>query len=169
MRSIVDQVDSRELDEFQVLNHSMAGAVVFPGNRRPGTLTINCARGMNSRIAGRLDLTVEAIRRHYVGEPSALSKTLTNCGGFFEWFESFDGFVNHFLLQDLLKDDGDTVDPFTPFQDFGVTRAVPESVEAYLAYRDKAIAFLHAGNRRIDNWAKENLEANRSPATGMRH
>lgn len=159
MQPIIDQIDSRELDQFQVLNHTMAGALIFPGNRRPGTLTINGARGMNARIADRLDLTVEAIRRHYFDEPSPLSKTLTNYADFFELFESFDGYVNHFLLQDLLEDDNSSVDLFTPFDDFGVTRAVPESVEAYLAYRDRASSFLRARNRRIDTWVKENLPA----------
>lgn len=157
MRPIIEEVSKAELDEFQVLNHSMAGAMVFPGERRPGTLTINGARGMNSRIADRFDLTLEAIRRHYANEKSPLSKTFNNYRDFFDLFESFRGYTDHFLLQDLLEDDGQAVRLFTPFVDFGVTPALPQSVDAYRSYRDNASAFLRARSRRMDGWAKSNL------------
>jgi hypothetical protein len=157
MRPIIEEVSKAELDEFQVLNHSMAGAMVFPGERRPGTLTINGARGMNSRIADRFDLTLEAIRRHYANEKSPLSKTFNNYRDFFDLFQSFRGYTDHFLLQDLLEDDGQAVRLFTPFVDFGVTPALPQSVDAYRSYRDNASAFLRARNRRMDGWAKSNL------------
>jgi hypothetical protein len=157
MKPIINQLSAVELDEFQVLNHSMAGAMVFPGERRPGTLTINGARGMNSRIADRLDLTVEAIRRYYLGEASPLGQTLASYGDFFDLFETFRGYVDHFLLQDLINAEGHTVKLFMPFHDFGVTPALPQDVEAYRAYRDNASDFLRARNRRIGSWARENL------------
>ena len=157
MRPIIDQVSTTELDAFQVLNHSMAGAMVFPGERRPGTLTINGARGMTASIADRFDLTLEAIRRHYLNEPSPLQKTLENYGDFFALFEDFRGYVDHFLLQDLVDDRSDSVGLFTPFEDFVVTPALPQDVDAYRAYRDRAADFLHARNRRISDWVTENL------------
>ncbi|WP_168914787.1 DUF6994 family protein [Microcella flavibacter] len=157
MKPITEQLSPDELDEFQVLNHSMAGAMVFPGERRPGSLTINGARGMDLRIADRMDLTLEAIRRHYAGEQSPLSKTLDNYRDFFELFEDFHGYVEHFLLQDLVDERGETVRLFTPFDDFGVTSALPQTVDAYRAYRDEATAFLHARNRRMADWAAANL------------
>ncbi len=157
MKPIIDQVSASELDAFQVLNHSMAGAMVFPGERRPGTLTINGARGMNPRIADRFDLTLEAIRRHYANEASPLSKTFDNYRDFFDLFESFHGYAEHFLLQDLLADGGNRVQIFTPFEDFGVTPALPQTVEGYLEYRDNASEFLRARNRRIGEWARRHL------------
>lgn len=157
MKPIIEQMSAAELDTFQVLNHSMAGAMVFPGERRPGTLTINGARGMNSLIADRFDLTLEAIRRHYANETSPLSKTFNNYRDFFELFENFHGYTEHFLLQDLLDDDRQTVQLFSPFADFGVTPALPQSVDAYRSYRDNASAFLRARNGRIAAWAKSNL------------
>lgn len=156
MKPIIDAVCEAELDAFQVLNHTMAGALIFPGDRRKGSLTINGARGMNSNIGDRLDLTVEAIRRHYAGEESPLSGTLANYADFFDLFEDFDWYMEFFLLQDLLDDEGQ-VDLFTPFEDFRVTPALPATVEEYRAYRDKASEFLHARNRRIDEWAKASL------------
>ncbi|WP_343924247.1 DUF6994 family protein [Rhodoglobus aureus] len=157
MKPITGQLDTAELDKFQVLNHSMGGALVFPGERRKGTLTMNGARGMNSRISDRMDLTLEAIRRHFSGERSPLSKTLSNYDDFFSLFEDFRGYVNHFLLQDLLNDDGQSVELFLPFEDFEVTPALPSNVDQYRAYRDNATKFLHARNHRIDAWAKLNL------------
>ncbi len=157
MKPITDAIDSAELDEFQILNHSMAGALIFPGERRKGTLTINGARGMNSRIADRLDLTLEAIRRYYLGEHSPLSKTLDNYKDFFDLFEDFNGYVEHFLLQDLLAEDGRNVAFFTSFDDFGVASALPSNVEQYRAYRDNASEFLHARNKRINAWVSSNL------------
>jgi hypothetical protein len=153
MKPIIDQVSPAELDEFQVLNHSMAGAMVFPGDRRHGTLTINGARGMNSLIADRLDLTLEAIRRHYNGGQSPLSKTLDNYRDFFDLFENFQGYIKHFLLEDLLADDGEAVLHFLPFEDFGSTPSLPQRVEDYRAYKKNAMAFLRARNRRIAEWA----------------
>lgn len=157
MKPIIDQLTTAELDEFQSLNHSMGGATVFPGELRAGTLTINSARGMTSQIADRLDLTLEAIRRHYSGEKSPLSATLRSYGDFFDLFGSFRGYGDHFLLQDLLGDDGQSVKLFTPFDDFGITPALPASVEAYRNYRDNASEFLRARNLRMENWVKENL------------
>jgi len=157
MKPITIQLSTAELDEFQVLNHSMGGALVFPGERRKGTLTMNGARGMTSTIADRLDLTLEAIRRHYSGEQSPLSKTLSNYEDFFGLFENFSGYVDHFLLQDLLSQDGRTVKLFMPFEDFGATPALPVSVDQYRVYRDNATEFLRARNSRIDSWARANL------------
>lgn len=157
MSPIIDQVSSADLDAFQVLNHSMGGAMVFPGERRPGSLTINGARGMNALIADRFDLTLEAIRRHYIGADSPLSKTFNNYGDFFELFEDFSGYVKHFLLEDLVEHDGQKVKLFMPFEDFGRTPALPESRESYLAYRDLACDFLRARNRRIKDWADKHL------------
>lgn len=157
VRSIIDQISTAELDQFQVLNHSMAGAMIFPGERRRGTLTINSARGMTPRIADRFDLTLEAIRRHYQGGASPLTKTLENYGDFFELFENFRGYVEHFLLDDLVDAKFQKVLLFTPFEDFGITPALPQSVEAYSAYRDKAEIFLRARNQRINAWANARL------------
>ncbi|MCC6377047.1 MAG: hypothetical protein IT191_08515 [Microbacteriaceae bacterium] len=157
MKPIIDQIEAAELDAFQLLNHSMGGAIVYPGDRRPGTITINGARGMTSQIADRLDLTVEAIRRHYFGETSPLSATLNNYADFFDLFENFCGYIYHFPLRDLLGNDGQSVNFFLPFDEFGVTSALPRDVDEYRKYRDNASEFLRARNIRIGSWARNNL------------
>ena len=152
---IISKIPEAELDEFQVANHTVGGMMVFPGEKRPGSLTVNGARGLNSHIADRFDLTMECIRRFYLGEPSPLFKTLTVYRDFFDLFGSFRGYVEFFLLEDLVTDGG-AVKLFSPFEDFS-TPALPGDVDAYRAYRDAAVAFIAARNRRIDLWARSNL------------
>jgi hypothetical protein len=95
-----------------------------------------------------LDLTVECIGRHYRGEPSPLNDTLARYANFFGLFGSFQGYVEHFLLQDLVSGDCSAVSFFAPFEDFA-TSPLPGSVDAYRAYRQLAINFIEARNLRI--------------------
>ena len=156
MATIIDQIPTAELDEFQLLNHTIGGALVFPGERREGTQTINQARGRNGQIADRLDLTLEAIRLHYAGEPNILSKSLTAYDDFFRLFATFKGYVDFFLLQDAVSANYGSVEFFLP-ADEPAMRALPTDVKMWRFYRDRATAFVKARNRRIDNWARVNL------------
>ena len=67
-------------------------------------MTINGARGCNRKIGDRFDLTLECIRRHYQREESPLSRTLSSYREFFELFGDFRGYVEFFLLQDLVAE-----------------------------------------------------------------
>jgi Family of unknown function (DUF6994) len=58
------------------------------------------------KISDRFDLTIECIRRHYPHQSSPLSETLARYDDFFAWFESFSGYVDFFLLQDLVRKEG---------------------------------------------------------------
>jgi len=111
-------------------------------------MTINAARGCHPLIKDRFDLTVECIRRHYRAEPSPLAGVLARYADFFGLFGDFRGYVAHFLLQDLVTEDGSSVQFFTPFDDFN-TSPVPVGLVAYTAYRQLAIAFIEARNQRI--------------------
>ena len=111
-------------------------------------MTINGARGFHPRIKDRFDLTVECIRRHYRNERSPLSDTLARYADFFGLFKDFRAYVEFFLLQDLVTEDCSPVRFFTPFEDFN-TSPLPGSVEAYMVYRQLAVDFIEARNRRI--------------------
>lgn len=63
--------------------------------------SINQARGINSRIRDRFDLTLESIRRHYLGTVNPLADVLARHSDFFDLFGDFRGYVDHFLLNDL--------------------------------------------------------------------
>jgi hypothetical protein len=123
---------------------------VFPGNRVDRKMTLNGARGFNSKIADRFDLTLECIRRYYGGrqQSSPLEAALDRYKEFFALFCDFKGYVDFFLLQDLLKDDG-TIDFFHDFDAFK-TPAVPQDETEYLKYLGKSNSFISARNARIN-------------------
>lgn len=128
--------------------------MVFPGNVIDGKQTINGARGFNGKIADRFDLTLECIRRHYIGGDSPLGETLRRYADFFALFETFEGYVEFFLLDDLVSPDCSAVNFFTPFDGFK-TSPVPNTVDAYVDYRKRSIEFIQARNERIvDSQAK---------------
>lgn len=101
---IVAQLDHGELSEFDRLGSTIGGMMLFPSYKVDGKMTINGARGMHPRIADRFDLTVECIRRHYAGESSPLSAALARYADFFALFGDFSGYIDFFLLQDLIDD-----------------------------------------------------------------
>ena len=141
-------IPEAETEEFQAVGYTIGGMMVFPGNRIDGKMTINGARGFHPKIADRFDLTLECIRRFYLGRASKLGNVLDRYGDFFALFEDFPGYVDHFLLQDLVTDNYSAVTFFTPFDDF-TTPAVPKDIDTYREYRRLSIEFIRARNRRI--------------------
>ena len=122
--------------------------MIFPANRISGKMTINGARGFHPRIKDRFDLTVECIRRHYLGLTSPLSETLERYTDFFRLFEDFRRYIEFFLLQDIATDDFAAVKFFKPFESFGVS-PLPTTKEEYMSYKKLAIEFIEARNCRI--------------------
>jgi hypothetical protein len=68
MQPIVRQLPAADIEAFRTIGYTIGGMMIFPGNRVDKKQTINGARGFNRRIADRLDLTLECIRRHYLGQ-----------------------------------------------------------------------------------------------------
>lgn len=151
MGAIIEQLTKAEIESLTAISYTIGGLVVFPSNRIEGKLTINGARGLLRKIADRMDLTLECIRRYYRNEDSPLGATLARYSDFFALFEDFRGYVDFFLLQDLVDDDGSAVRFFLPFDDF-MTPSVPTSVDAYRDYAARSVEFIQARNRRIDRW-----------------
>ena len=137
-----------ELETFRMIGYTIGGMMLFPGNRIGRKMTINGARGFHPRIKDRFDHTVECIRRHYRNEPSPLSEALRRYADFFGLFRDFRGYVEFFLLQDLVTEDCSAVKFLTPFENF-TTSPLPASIEDYRAYRQRAIEFIEARNHRI--------------------
>jgi hypothetical protein len=145
---IIEQISSGELDQFNTIGYTIGGMMVFPGQRVGGKMTINVARGFHPLIKDRFDLTMECIRRHYLKELSPLSDTLERYADFFSLFEHFRGYIESFLLQDIITDDFSEVKFFLPFGDFK-TSPLPSDAESYLSYKKLAVDFIEARNRRI--------------------
>jgi len=142
------QEEKEELLEFLYIGYTIGGMMLWPGNQIDRKMTINGARGLHPLIKDRFDLTVECVRRHYLGEDSPLSAVLGRYADFFELFENFRGFVEFFLLQDAVTVDCDAVIFSTPFKDF-TTSPIPKTLDEYREYRQRAITFIEARNRRI--------------------
>ncbi|WP_251979220.1 DUF6994 family protein, partial [Salinibacter ruber] len=110
---------------------------------------MNQARGMHPAIADRIDLTLECVRRHYIGrEPSPLSDVLEAYGDYFALFSGFEEFVDFFYLQDLVTVDRTAISFFLPFDGFG-SPAVPLDVDQYVSYREATLAFASARGERM--------------------
>ena len=138
----------QELATFMRIGYTMGGMMLFPGHRVGRQMTINGARGFHPKIKDRFDLTLECIRRHYLEEDSPLRGPIARYANYFSLFGDFRGYVDFFLLQDLVTAEGSAVQFFSPFDNFA-SSPVPANIDAYLAYRDLAVTFIEARNRRI--------------------
>ena len=142
-----------ENEKFFSLAYTIGAFMVFPGNRIGRKWTINQARGCNRSIADRMDLTLECIRRHYAGGNSPLGDVLARHVDFFALFVDFKGYVEFFLLQDLVAPDCSKIEFLMPFNDFRPP-ATPKDEETYRTFKDQSIAFINARNRRIDEFER---------------
>lgn len=148
LKHIIDQIPEVETEAFKRIGYTIGGMMVFPGNRVDGKMTINGARGFHGSIRDRFDLTLECIRRHYLGEPSPLSETLARYADFFGLFGDFAGYVDFFHLQDLVNEGTPTVKFSMPFENFTAS-PLPGTLDAYSEYRERAMEFIESRNRRI--------------------
>jgi hypothetical protein len=148
--SLIAQIPSVKLDAFQSLGSTIGARILFPGNRVDGKPTINVARGFNSQIADRFDLTLECIRLHYLEQASPLAATLDRYADFFALFGSFEGYVDFFLLGDLVQNG--QVKFYLPFDgEFG--QPLPNTVDQYNEYMANTMGFVASRNLRISKWS----------------
>lgn len=147
MAHIIKQIPKSDIDSFLKTCRTMGGYIVFPANKINGN-TINQERGTNTKIRDRWDLTVECIRRHYVGGESPLSDTLVRYSDFFSLFSNFKSYVEFFHLQDVVSGDFKKVNFFLPFDDFQRV-PTPKTKEEYIAYRQAVMLFINQRNTRI--------------------
>lgn len=149
--AIVEQVESSKVESFRNISYTIGGMLVFPSNQVDRKFTINQARGIHFQIRDRFDLTLECIRRFYLGEHSPLSDTLQRYSKFFDLFNSFSGYVDFFLLQDAVSKDYSEIAFSLPFHGFDAP-AFPQDISSYLSYRTNCINFILARNKRIQNY-----------------
>jgi hypothetical protein len=147
MQPLIAQIPEKDKEDFLTVAHQIGGKVMFPVASKP---TINQARGMNSRIADRFDLTLECIRLHYLKEDNPLAEVLTRYEDFFDLFEDFNGYTDFFLLQDLVSEDALRVEFLIEFKDFNES-PLP-TAEEYQRYRENGISFVQSRNRRMSEY-----------------
>lgn len=146
MASIIAEVQS-DADELFEAGSTIGAYIIFPSYRVDRKNTINGARGMNIKIADRFDLTLECIRRHYARGESPLSDVLERYKDYFDLFVDFKGYVDFFLLQDLVESDYQ-VKFFLPFDNFK-RRGAPESADEYRALKEATVVFIKARAQRM--------------------
>ncbi|MCC7102384.1 MAG: hypothetical protein IT206_04815 [Fimbriimonadaceae bacterium] len=132
IKPLLPQLPSDLAEYVQNAQWLISECILFPGKRINGQNTINGARGMNTYIDDRFDLTLECIKRHYEEGRSPLSEVLLRYQDFFQLFEDFRGYVEFFLLQDLVNAN-DTINFYIPFSGFE-HKALPRGLDPYVRY-----------------------------------
>ena len=123
--------------------------IIFPNNKINNKQTINGAHGCNGKIDDRFDLTLECIRRFYLGLPSPLYDVFLRYQDFFGLFRDFRGYIDFFLLQDLVTENYAQIKFYLPFDNF-MSSPNFHCVNDYLIYQERVIDFLNNRNSRID-------------------
>lgn len=153
--------------------YDMGGMVLFPGHQVSRRWTINQAKGCSRfTIGDRLDLTLECVRLYYelldarggrvddfpdgYYSINPLGAVLHRYRSFFKLFGSFEGYVDFWLLNDLVVEDGGGLrvdfllprDSSAPY-DFTRERALPADAHEYFAYLEASDDFVARRNRRM--------------------
>ena len=150
MSHLIEQIPTNEIEYFSSIRATIAGHIIFPAKKIDNKMTINGARGINHKIQDRFDLTLECIRRFYLNESSPLSDPLERYSQFFHLFDDFRGYVDFFLLQDLIEENYAAVKFWHSFNGFD-NSPMPNSVEEYQAYKKNVIDFLKGRNKRMSS------------------
>ena len=129
MAHIVNQITPDEMDSFFSLCSTIGAFIIFPSKKIDNKMTINGARGINHKIQDRFDLTLECIRSFYLKKSSPLSDTLVRYSQFFNLFDSFKGYIDFFLLQDLVEENYSAIKFWHPFNGFDYS-PLPKNIEA---------------------------------------
>lgn len=116
-------------DDRKAADHRLLFGVEFLNaqNCTPNNIdrkqTINGARGCNRKIVDRFDLTLECVRRHYLGQSSPLGPTCRGIESSSPCSRAFED-TSILLLNDSVIEDCAAVKLIMPFDDFN-TPAVP--------------------------------------------
>ena len=152
LAELIAKISPEELDAFQRLGSTTGARIIFPGNRVQGKATLNVSRGFSSQVGDRFDLSLECIRLHYLGNASPLEAALLRYRNFFDLFETFEGYVDFFLLNDLVS--GSKITFFLPFEAGFSPNPRPTTIKDYMEYMNNSMAFVSRRNERINLWAK---------------
>ena len=132
------------MENFLHKAYTIGGEIIFPKR----TWGINPSRGCNYQIKDRWDLTLECIRRYYLGEDSPLYSCLIKDKAFFDLFVDFKGYVDFFYLQDCVTEDYSRVKFWIgngEFEHF----PLPKTVDEYLTWIENELDFVAKRNARI--------------------
>ena len=150
MAHVIEALPVGVVDGLFSQGSSIGSYILFPKNKEKGKQSINQARGCHKRIEDRFDLTLECIRRFYSGQSSPLEAVFQRHEDFFSLFEDFKGYVDFFLLQDLVSGDYKEIKTWLGNTEFD-SSPLPKDVDEYLEYRKSVLRFIEARNKRIES------------------
>jgi len=137
---------------------TIGGYILFPSYKIDYKPTINAARGFNPLIKDRFDLTLECIRRFYgYGDSkfNPLFETLNRYKDFFDLFIDFKGYIEFFLLNDLVEN-YERIKFFIEFKDFQERSPYPNNKLEYTDYLKNMEEFIKNRNLRIKDYINKN-------------
>ena len=126
--------------------YTIGGEIIFPMVR----WSMNQARGCSIKICDRWDLTLECIRRFYVGEPTPLDKALERSRKFFKLFVDFKGYVDFFLLQDCVDENYNV--KFWLETPLFVSMPMPKDLDEYYKWINSQLDFVEKRGKRIKEY-----------------
>jgi hypothetical protein len=136
------------IENYIKKGYTIGGELIFPKN---GIHSINSRRGTNKLIRDRFDLTMECIRRFYKNEASPLSETLNGNKSFFDLFVNFKGYIDYFLLQDMVSQDYSAINCFLGTAEFDRDPYPKDTTEWHILYNQQ-MQFLEKRNKRISEY-----------------
>ena len=156
---LVGQITQTEFEEFRDKGSTIGGYLIFPSEREGGRMTINGARGFNTKIADRFDLTLECIRLHYLRLQHPLESTFGSPinNFFFSLFRDFKGYVDFFLLQDMTDSKYEKVNFFTQIENPFINSPIPETAAEFREYKAATLEFVRRRNQRIKEWSENTI------------
>lgn len=150
LSQVIDQLPEEYVQDLFNSGCTIGAYTLFPMKKIDRKMTINGARGLNHKIKDRFDLTLECIRRHYLGQDNPLKEPLERYGSFFRLFVDFENYVEFFLLQDLVYADYSSIKFHLPFDNFQGS-PLPDTASKYRTYHENTLSFIESRNRRIAN------------------
>lgn len=143
-QNIPNYSDFRE--NYLKKSYTIGGSIIFPQLR----WSMNQARGCSRKISDRWDLTLECIRRYYIGESSPLDTAIFKSKAFFDLFVDFKGYVDFFLLQDCVDENYNV--KFWLKTPLFISDPMPKSLSSYHAWIDAEMDFLSRRQKRIQEY-----------------
>ena len=145
--SIPNYANYRE--QYLHRSYTIGGNIIFPQHR----WSMNQARGCSRKISDRWDLTLECIRRYYLGESNPLDSVFEKDAPFFDLFVDFKGYVDFFFFQDCVDENYNV--KFWLDTPLWETYSMPKTLEEYHFWMKQEQDFLEKRAKRIADYCKQ--------------
>ncbi|MBE6027507.1 MAG: hypothetical protein E7227_02740 [Clostridiales bacterium] len=141
------------IDDFEHQTWTIGGEIIFPIHDN----SMNQMRGTNPYIIDRWDLTMECIRRFYMGEHSPLYEVLDRDKKFYDLFVDFRGYVDFFCLQDCVAPDYNSVIFWQDDCSLTHTMPLPRTAGEHIVWTEKSLEFIEKRAERLKRSLKKDM------------